>query len=54
MVYNWVRLSGEGKEKASEKSEKFVNMIQDPERRIYYAEKFQNYDIAMDVSDFIT
>jgi hypothetical protein len=53
MVYNWVRLSGEGQEKASEKAEKFLNMIQNPERRIYYAEKFQNYNIAMDVSDLI-
>ncbi len=53
MVYNWVRLSGEGLEKASEKTERFLSMIQNPERRIYYAEKFQNYDVAMDVSDFI-
>lgn len=51
MVYNWVRLSGEGQEKASEKTGKFLNMIQDPLRRIYYAEKFQNYDVAMDVCE---
>jgi hypothetical protein len=51
MVHNWIVLSGEGQEKASEKAGEFVNMIQNPERRIYYAEKFQNYDIAMDVSD---
>ncbi|CAF4583501.1 unnamed protein product [Rotaria sp. Silwood1] len=53
MVYNWVRLSGEGQEKASEKAEKFLNMIQNPERRIYYAEKFQNYDVAMDTIAFV-
>lgn len=51
MVYNWVRMSGEGQQKASEKAETFLKMIQDPRRRIYYAEKFQNYDVAMDVSD---
>lgn len=50
MVYNWIRLSGEGHEKASQKSETFLNMIPNPRRRIYYAEKFQNYDVAMDVS----
>ncbi|CAF3573701.1 unnamed protein product [Adineta steineri] len=48
MVYNWVRVSGEGQEKASEKAERFLNMIQNPMRRIYYAEKFLNYDVAMD------
>ncbi len=53
MVYNWVRLSGEGQEKASEKTEKFLNMIQNPDRRIYYAEKFQNYNVAIDVRDLI-
>ena len=51
MVYKWVTLSGEGQKKASEKTQTFVNMIQDPLRRIYYAEKFHNYDIAIDVSD---
>ena len=50
MAYNWVRLSGEGQEKASQKAETFLNMIPNPGRRIYYAEKFQNYDVAMDVS----
>jgi hypothetical protein len=54
MVYNWVRLSGEGQAKASEKAERFLNLIQNPGRRIYYAEKFQNYDVAMDVSGFST
>ncbi|CAF0784213.1 unnamed protein product [Adineta ricciae] len=48
MVYNWIRLSGEGQEKASQKAETFLNMISNPGRRIYYAEKFQNYDVAMD------
>lgn len=52
MVYNWVRLSGEGQQKASQKAEKFLIMIHNPGRRIYYAEKFQNYDVAMDVNDF--
>jgi hypothetical protein len=51
MVYTWIRLSGEGQEKAGEKAEPFLNMIHDPRRRVYYAEKFQNYDVAMDVSD---
>jgi hypothetical protein len=53
MVYNWVRISGEGQEKASEKAERFLNLIQDPGTRIYYAEKFLNYDVAMDVSVFL-
>ncbi|CAF2552995.1 unnamed protein product [Rotaria sp. Silwood2] len=53
MVYNWVKLSGEGQQKASEKTEQFLNMIQNPERRIYYAEKFQNYDVAMDTIAFV-
>jgi hypothetical protein len=53
MVYNWIRISGEGHEKASEKAEKFLNMIRSPEKRIYYAEKFQNYDVAIDVSDHL-
>jgi hypothetical protein len=52
MVYKWVRVSGEGQEKASEKTERFLNMIHDPRRRVYYAEKFQNYDVAVDVRNF--
>jgi hypothetical protein len=50
MVYTWVRVSGEGQEKANEKAERFLTMIPDPEKRIYFAEKFQNFDVAMDVS----
>ena len=50
MMYNWVRLSGEEQDKASEETERFLNMIQNPAKRIYYAEKFQNYDVAMNVS----
>lgn len=46
-----MKLSGEGQEKASQKAEKYLNMIQNPGRRIYYAEKFQNYDVAMDVNN---
>ncbi|CAF1343870.1 unnamed protein product [Rotaria sordida] len=48
MVYNWVRASGEGQEKASETAERFLTMIPDPGKRIYFAEKFQNYDVAID------
>ncbi|CAF1221615.1 unnamed protein product [Rotaria sp. Silwood1] len=48
MVYNWVRVSGEGQEKASETAERFLTMIPDPGKRIYFAEKFQNYDVAID------
>jgi hypothetical protein len=51
MVYNWVIYSGDGPEKASEKTERFLTMIPDPGKRIYFAEKFQNFDVAMDVSD---
>ncbi|CAF3969992.1 unnamed protein product [Rotaria sp. Silwood2] len=48
MVYNWVRVSGEGQEKASERAERFLTMIPDPGKRIYFAEKFENYDVAID------
>ncbi len=51
MVYNWVRMSGEDQEKASEKAERFLTMIPDAGKRIYFAEKFQNFDVAMDVSN---
>jgi hypothetical protein len=51
MVFNWVRASGEGQEKASEKAERFLTMIPDPNKRIYFAEKFQNFDVAVDVSN---
>lgn len=50
MVYKWFLLSGEGEAKASQKAERFLHMIEDPERRVYYAEKLKNYDVAMDVS----
>ena len=52
MVYNWVIYSGDGEAKASEKAEQFLKMIPDPGRRIYFAEKFQNYDVAMNVNLF--
>ena len=51
MVYKWVRVSGEGQDKANEKAERFLTMITDPEKRIYFAEKFLNYDVALDVSE---
>ena len=50
MVYKWVRVSGEGQDKANEKAERFLTMITDPDKRIYFAEKFLNYDVALDVS----
>ncbi|CAF0831405.1 unnamed protein product [Rotaria sordida] len=53
MVYNWIKFSGEGQEKASEQTTRFLNMIQDPGRRIHYAERFQNYDVAMDTIAFV-
>jgi hypothetical protein len=53
MVYNWVIYSGDGPEKASEKAEQFLKMIVDPNKRIYYAEKFQNYEVAIDVRKWI-
>ncbi|CAF2138522.1 unnamed protein product [Rotaria magnacalcarata] len=48
MVYNWVRVSGDGAEKASETAARFLTMIPDPDKRIYFAEKFQNFDVAID------
>ncbi|CAF1049407.1 unnamed protein product [Adineta steineri] len=48
MVHNWVQYSGEGQDKASEKTERFLTMIPDPNKRIYFAEKFLNYDVAID------
>jgi hypothetical protein len=51
MVYNWVIFSGEGPQKASERAERFLTMIPDPGKRIYFAEKFLNFDVAMDVSN---
>lgn len=51
MVYKWVISSGEGQEKASAKAGEYLQLVQDPTTKIYYAEKFQNYDVAMDVSD---
>lgn len=50
MINNWVLASGETQQKASERAERFLNMISDPHRRIYFAEKLQNFDVAMDVS----
>jgi hypothetical protein len=51
MVYRWVEVSGEGQEKANERAERFLKMITEPGKRIYFAEKFQNFDVAMDVSN---
>lgn len=48
MVYNWVQFSGENDDKANERTAKLLNMITDPERRYFYAEKFQNFDVAID------
>ena len=50
MVYNWVIYNGDGVEEASQKAEQFLKMIVDANKRIYYAEKFQNYEVAIDVS----
>lgn len=49
MVHNWVQYTGESGEKANEKTARLLNMISDPTKRMYYAEKFQNYDVAIDV-----
>lgn len=51
MVYNWVIYTGDGEQKASERTERFLTMIPDPIKRIYFAEKFQNFDVAMTVND---
>ncbi|CAF0882527.1 unnamed protein product [Adineta ricciae] len=48
MVFSWALANGEGQEKASEKAEKFLTMIPEPTKRIFFAEKFQNFDVAMD------
>ena len=50
MVFSWALANGEGQEKASEKAERFLTMIPEPTKRIFFAEKFQNFDVAMDVS----
>lgn len=49
MVHNWVLYTGEGQEKASERTEQFLKMIVEPNKRIYFAEKFENYEVAIDV-----
>ena len=49
MVYNWIQYTGESDEKANERTAKFLNMIADPNRRLFYAEKFRNFDVAIDV-----
>lgn len=51
MVFNWARYSGESLENASDRAGRFLNMINNPQRRIYFAEKFLQYDIAIDVDD---
>lgn len=50
MVYKWAIYSGEGEGPASEKAGEFIQMIPDPTRKVYYAQKFHNYYIAIDVS----
>ena len=49
MVYNWVQYTGESDDKANERTARFLNMISEPNRRLFYAEKFQNFDVAIDV-----
>lgn len=49
MIYNWARYNGESIENAGERAGKFLNMINDPQRRIYFAEKVHHYDIAINV-----
>lgn len=49
MVNNWVQYTGEGPEKANERTGRFLGMITDPGKRMYFAEKFQNFDVAIDV-----
>ena len=49
MVHNWVQYTGEGPEKANERTGRFLSMIAEPGKRIYFAEKFQNFDVAIDV-----
>jgi hypothetical protein len=51
MVYNWALACGEGQEKASERADRFLTMIADPNKRIYFAEKFQNFNVAIDVNE---
>jgi len=53
MVYNWMRSSGESQEKASEEAGRFIVLITKPTRRVHFAEKYQNYDIAIDVRTFV-
>ncbi|CAF1063479.1 unnamed protein product [Didymodactylos carnosus] len=48
MVYNASRDSGESMEQASDRAKKFLTMIADPEKRVFYAEKFGNYEVAID------
>lgn len=50
MVNNWVQATGVTSEKGNEKTARFLNMINDPMKRLYYAEKFRNYDVAIDVN----
>ena len=50
MVYKWVLAGVEGEAKASEKAGEFLQLISDPTRKVYYAQKLHNYYIAIDVS----
>lgn len=50
IVYQWIQMSGERIEKSNDKTARFLNMITDHEKRLYYAEKVENYDVAIDVS----
>ncbi|CAF1068191.1 unnamed protein product, partial [Didymodactylos carnosus] len=48
MVYSASRDSGESSEQASDRAKRFLTMIVDPEKRVFYAEKFGNYEVAID------
>jgi len=48
-----MRSSGESQEKASEEAGRFIVLITKPTRRVHFAEKYQNYDIAIDVRTFV-
>lgn len=52
MVYKWAINSGEEQKGASDKAGEFLQMIADPTRKVYYAQKFHNYYIAIDVSHY--
>lgn len=49
MIFRWIRFHKFSEQVASEKTSRFLNLIVDPKKRIYFAEKFLNFDIAIDV-----